>query len=582
MLAWLIVLLCVGSGGWAAAALGPDIAALVGTDLLLVVLSKLGFADLCQVSYLSKSFHTLADQVIKGLHVIRHNGSTCLDYTKILHELDALVQGAVQDGDISKANAALGSSLHFACIQSVLQARFGYCIRHAIDKLPEFYLHDIPLDILNDERRISVLPYALDQTKYDSQWIHFIRGLIASGRVDLLNAMAFPKITPIYFYQLLGVLLPKSVLDKAVDSLMKAEPDSELAKLFEWAGFGDQKATLPEDCTAPLFFLQYWRENSIAIPDGCIFTFGLEECSISFWMDVLAKEAGEAKEVLDLVLKHGSRSTKCLASAFYGPVRIGDLQPLDVEVHQAMLIRFRFSPICNEHVVQNYNSMLGQRPEFLYHCACALLDCGQYGLVDRIGFGFLSYSALELLIGKVHRLGDGSLQALSGNLVEHYVDKFKLLKLLLQRKAEDSHVQLVWGPVERASQLHLVADRGQCQPLDMLRRFVSERDISMDTAQQVLTMLDGFPSSFGRVPKEARVLYTFMFWEPSEAVIAHFLDLVPADYQIDFSAVKSLLLLTQYSSELCGKLVSRLGELDHEKHTWLLEFRPDLVKKFEL
>ena len=49
------------------------------------------------------------------------------------------------------------------CIHSILEAQFGYCIRFIGKGLLEFGLKDVLLDILNDERRVSVLPYVLDQ-----------------------------------------------------------------------------------------------------------------------------------------------------------------------------------------------------------------------------------------------------------------------------------------------------------------------------------------------------------------------------------------------------------------------------------
>lgn len=70
-----------------------------------------------------------------------------------------------------------------------------------------------------------------------------------------------------------------------------------------------------------------------------------------------------------------------------------------------------------------------------------------------------------------------------------------------------------------------------------------------------------------------------MFWEASETVLRHFLDLVPDDCMLEYEAVLKVPRLTEYSCELCRKLVRNLRPLDSYWYTNLFELRPGLLEK---
>ena len=153
--------------------------------------------------------------------------------------------------------------------------------------------------------------------------------------------------------------VPKSIIVAVAKSLQKNEPTLELLNLLVFAGFGDRAAELPENLQMPLFLLRHLDERRVSIPESCVFINGLRASSVSFWMCVLKKESKDAKRLLGRVLKHGDDSSKCLASLFYEPVAHRMIfGALDEDFYQAMLARFRFTPACNEYVIQNYRIIL--------------------------------------------------------------------------------------------------------------------------------------------------------------------------------------------------------------------------------
>ena len=88
---------------------------------------------------------------------------------EVLRELDTLVQDVGKDGNVIEANRALKATAHFMCIQSVLQAPFGYCTEYAGQHLPKFSLERDGFDTLHNKRIMSVLPYVFDQVCPESR-----------------------------------------------------------------------------------------------------------------------------------------------------------------------------------------------------------------------------------------------------------------------------------------------------------------------------------------------------------------------------------------------------------------------------
>lgn len=344
------------------------------------------------------------------------------------------------------------------------------------------------------------------------------------------------------------------------------------------AGFGDQAVPLPNSCQVPLFILRSLQQKGIQIPAGCVFMDGLEESSISFWMHVLENTIEEAEGTLNLVLKHGDVKCAHLASVFYKSVGAMGLNRSEAEVFRAMLIRFRFSPICNGHVVQNYEGMIAELSKLYYHDTCALLDCGQYQLVNQYNFEPSSRVNCEALVDKLCRRGDENARLFLSKIIKQHHNVPKLLKGLIQRKASGATIQLVWDSVQATIKPLSVQDFGCFPPLAVLSRLLLEHDISVDTIQSALDVLDESLGHFIMVSKKALALHTALFWEAPEEIINHFLDLVPSDYELDHNLIFETLRLTKYSDELCHRLIDHLEPVAWMVWDQIKEFRPDLVK----
>ena len=165
--------------------------------------------------------------------------------------------------------------------------------------------------------------------------------------------------------------------------------------------------------------------------------------------------------------------------------------------------------------------------------------------------------------------------------IEHYGDATKLLKYLVRTKADDAYVQLVWDSIQTATRYESFADYCCSVPLPTLKSLVHEPNIPIHSVQKMLSMLGGFQWHQVRVPKEAHVLYTAMFWEVSERALAHLLDQVPNNVQLDYPSVWRLLLMTKYSDRLCSKFFDRLRALGNTEWAQMIEFRPGLDKELD-
>lgn len=575
MLAWLLALPCLTFACLASTSPMVSAGAALHDDAIGATLLQAGIASLYQAFCVSKSFSALAKRAVKSLYGIEHDGKVYLSYTKILYERDTLIQNIRKGHTVAATKMALQDSLDYMRIQSILEAEFGCCFRYADDNPPTFCLHTDSADILNDTCKVSVLPYVLDQSIGNFEWIYFIRGLVELKRFDLLEQVAFPSMTVDCFCELLGVSPPESVITNAARSLQRTEPTLELPSMLAASRFCPEALQLPKDCRIPIFLLRYLYESSIPIPEGCVLTDGLKESSFPFWMYVCQRSDKEATELLGLVLKHGTDRSRCLARAFYMPVSLAELKYHDRQVYQAMLIRFQFSAISTEKMGQNYTAMLGWLVRLDYHTACAFLECGQHALLEQFDFSGLSDCDLQAFADKMHRLRDKSLYPLMRRCIRHLSSAPTFLKLLIQRGAPDSYASLVWEVIQKEERFR-TAEHYYCFiPLEGLKRLVFERDISLDIVRRMLGKLNGFRGDACAVSLDAHVLYTVMFWEAPERVISHFFDQIPPGWRLDHACVWRLLQLTKYSREFCRKLVLHLGPLHFYMRHRILEFRPD-------
>lgn len=505
-----------------------------------------------------------------------------LNYTIILHEFDTLIQDAGNVGEMSRINVILESSLPYECIKSILEAKFGYCIRYIEGNLPEFCLKDVYLDILDDERKVSVLPYVLDQMIYNYRWLYFISALLDRGRFELLSQLKFAKISDYYFMELMSIAVPEAVVMVATRSLEKNEPTMPLLSLLALAGFGPRVASSPEICRVPLFIVRYLHGKEAPIPKSFVFIDGLDKSSIPFWMYMLKKEPGEATKLLNLVLKHGDYKTQHLANAFRKTVSSSALEGPELDVYRAILSRFRFSSIRNEHVVSNYETMLEELKDIGYHTTCAFLDWGQSQQISQYSFDCSPEAKLGLLVERIHRLQDKSLYPLIQKRVEHLCVAPKLLKGLIQVSADALYIQAVWDSIQNAPRFRLTEDHCCSAPVEALARLASGCNVTIKRVRGMFGMLNGFQGSATRFPKEAHVLYTVVFWQAPEEIIEHFLDQVPSDCKISQQVFLKLLRSVKYSTEFWRRLFWRFVPLDDSMRKEVEKFRPDLMQELSV
>lgn len=157
MLARLYVLSCFTFTSLGFTAVEPSIGLHLSDDISLAISSLLGFVELCQASYVSKRFRRLADQAVKSLCCIQQNGRAYMNYGRVLDEFGMLIRDAEEIGCIAAVKTALKRSAHFTCIQSLLEARFGYCIKHSKWFPPKFYFYELSLNSIMEGRRFQ--PY---------------------------------------------------------------------------------------------------------------------------------------------------------------------------------------------------------------------------------------------------------------------------------------------------------------------------------------------------------------------------------------------------------------------------------------
>lgn len=553
--------------------------ATVPKDVVRDTFLKFGIGALYQAVFVSKNFRTLALHALRLLYGIQYDGKHYLDYTKLLKEHGRLMQGAGEKGYTMEAVLAINGSPDCACILTLLRDEFGYCMEYEEGSPPKFILHRDSLDNLYDRRRISVLPYVLDQPAHSSLWEHFISGLAALGRFDILNQMAFSNTASGLFYALPSVAVPGAVFRTAAEALQASEPTLELSQLLTLAGFGSMEATFPKNCELPLFLLQHLHENHVLLPADCVLVKGLEPSSISFWTYLCTRKDEEVEQLLKAVLNHGRGKSRLLASAFREPVSGDRLTPSEQDMFQAMLIRFGSRFVSNECIAQNCTAMLDVMVRSDFHTSCAFLDCQQYELLAQRTFNITIDCVKAVFIHKVYLLKDTSLHALLQTYVEQYFAAPYLLQSLIERKAEDTYVELVWRAIQSRQMTYRIPDKCCYLPIETLRALVFEPDMSIGTVQEMLSGMSVCHAGSKVVSRQAMRLYTAIFWGAPERIVGHFFDQISGDYDLEPQFVRILVSSPKYSSEFCRKLVLGSETMRSRQLHELKQIRPDLVSE---
>lgn len=454
-----------------------------------------------------------------------------------------------------------------------------------------FIPHVLNLDLLNDEHKISVLPYILNQATDLRPWIDYIQGLAERGRFDLLGQMTFPGITADGFHALMGVFLPESVVVAAAKSLGKDPAAGPLLETLGFAGLYGQVAPIPEKQPLPLFIVRHLHEKSIPIPEDCALHGGLLEHSISFWMYVLKKKPVEANKLLQLAYTQGDAQTKLLAGIFFKPfsedhLAIPGHNPRDTRpliVYWAMLIRFRFSSLCSDRVIEYFEAMLKTRQHASYHSACAFLDCQQFQLMNPDNFCGAHGCKYEALAAKMYQLPSGELSLLIQKCFIATPNAPRIFKHLLRRGAKDSYVHLVHDAI-RSRNLDRQLDDYLCMaPLPVLRRLAFQHAISIASVHELFSVADEIPIHEEINSKEAYTLSMLIFWDAPESVIIHALDNSMDGHKLPMEIVSGFVQQPEHPVELRKRILGRMGAANPTQlefmRTHLIERAPELADK---
>lgn len=132
-------------------------------DALGMVFSQLGFGGLYDARGTSKYFQQVANPILFAKYGVRAGNNVYLDYNRMLNRLDDLVRAANRSRDGEERAQILSASKEYQLIKASLEEAFGYCIeQEGPEDLPKFRLGYVSFAILNDERKVSVLPYLLN------------------------------------------------------------------------------------------------------------------------------------------------------------------------------------------------------------------------------------------------------------------------------------------------------------------------------------------------------------------------------------------------------------------------------------
>lgn len=589
------------SHGSQAKASASNILVTLPDDLLRMIFKELEIWDLYATSLVSTSVYGRAHRLFFSfLSTYEFRGETYLQLTEILCDHEKLWQNARNGRGQAQARTFLAGSEKFLALSRTLKHVVGGRVKYIGQEFTKFDLHGVPLEILNSEQLISALPYILDHADAFGQYACFICGLVDRGRFDLLEQMAFTTVDSFRFAKLPSMLLPESLLIAAAKSAQKNSETSNVANMLISAC--DHQSIPPSSQQAPLFILRHWYMRAISIPDGFVFYDGLAESSLSLWLYVLTQGPAKAKELLNLVWKHGDPRAKLLAKLFCVPEsddELGDTSELldsvrkdasaekseSLDVYQAMLIRFRFSEICNLKVTRDYERML-ERLDMRYHTVRALLDFGQFHLISPI-LSYMGEYGHSALAARMYQLMDERLSAPIRACFSGAYGAPETLKYLLKSKMRESYVQLVWEAIQ-SSKNHASLTTALCQlPVSVLRRFALEKNLSVKSVQEMLGTPEETLLSERAISREAYIIHVVLFWELPESVVCHLLDQSPNEMRLKFELVRDFILETWCSVELYKKLMERVEEpfdddiLD-EFEEEIRDNRPGLLEEMDL
>lgn len=302
--------------------------------------------------------------------------------------------------------------------------------------------------------------------------------------------------------------------------------------------------------------------------------YGLCKSSIPFWVYVIEKNA---VDLLDLILEGGDERTTLIPRVLLGPVDLSCIWNECREVYYAVLIRLRFSSMCNEHVVGNYRVVLEEK-QFSYHSFDALLECRQHEFIAGIDLDATGENAPSALIDRLFRSGKVDFTpALAKLLVERGVYAC-LVKSLIRKGSNAFSVEYLFDAYQAKGKKYYDSEFCFAAPFRLIERLVLDPEFSIADAQETVALAKGYVLYGERFSCEAHALHILIFWEAPEPVIAHFFDQVPLKITLPFELLKIFLLSKKYSTQFLAKCVLRLAGRPWSWWKLITERRLDLAK----
>lgn len=549
-------------------------------EVLIGILESLRFASLWQLLAVSHNLRQLAKQILCRLYTAKVNGDKHPYFSKILREFHVLVQDAGKAGDVPEACAILNGCMEYRSIKSFLEANFGYCIRHEAEKLPEFFLYNLSMDTLNDNRTSLLCPYLLDHQVSDLPlWFNFIVCLAEKGREDLLTQVDFSRVSEKDMPLLVAAKVPKVVIDEILSSPQGQKFEAASLDLLALAGYGVLPAKVDHDRALPLWALWSSQQHALPLPECGSICDAFSTESLPFWKSIFGSDSpsllkmlkGKGEHDIQMMLRHAVD----ILGIIYQDRR-------SYHSYQAILTYLCFSEMRTPVAVTNFNRMLNMSPDFGMNGLYALLHCKQYSLIAILA----SRDKVALDWEQSLTFIDKLLQAKVTKLIPYFAKNAvqmpggaDFVKGLILRNAADAYVaifvDLLNGPDRQCDHC------SYCfyAPGAALKSLASGADLSLENVAELLNDANGYYHDSKQISREVHVVHTLMFWEAVETVLSHFISQIPQGEFVDFKIFKTILRSTKYADDFVVKSSQLCEHFGDQEIVFIKEFRPDLAGK---
>lgn len=562
-----------------------NIEAILPTETMVKIFSKLTSVDLYRALFVSRSFHNVARKALVALYGVKANGEECLNYDMVLWNFDELVKGAGEGRSIDDAYEFLNRLPEYLAIKSVLEDAFGYCIIQKAGSLPRFSL-DCPSQYnWTDSRKFFVVPYLLHHAleERDHEFAthmlgHYVRVLDERKLQALLGPVSFYSEFPEAVYQLVANMVSKSAIDRILKSPQKYSFSMDFLDQMALARNRNLPVKADPNRDLPIVLLWSLQQNGLAVPECRLLCRGLSEAAIPFWISLFKNNC---RNTLELVQEKGDAQIQALMSNLRGPVdNYFRANRRDRDVYKALLIYLRFSKLSNKHVEANFKSTVTRSSSYGFYSLSALICCEQYDLISTLDRDMVYLSETEAWeffqkLQKVNKV------EIIKNYTEHavYTPGFAYYtKDLILRKDDDLFIEIYVHALNLAESLH-ACNGCFCISLSALKCLAFGREFVISDIEEMLTEIEGYIICGGQISREVHIVHLLMFWKAPEAILTHYVSQIPPGEFIDFEVFKNVLLSKKYSIEFIILGCSKCELLRGGDTKLIEEFRPDVSKK---